>query len=32
VVFLAVGAGHLAGAGSLQDQLRTLGFTAARVQ
>jgi uncharacterized protein YbaP (TraB family) len=32
VVFLAVGAGHLAGPGSLQDQLRTLGFTATRVQ
>jgi uncharacterized protein len=31
-VFLAVGAGHLAGPGSLQDQLRALGFTTTRVQ
>jgi uncharacterized protein YbaP (TraB family) len=27
-----VGAGHLAGTGSVQDQLRTKGITAARVQ
>ena len=32
VVFVAVGAGHLAGAGSVQDQLRTKGITASRVQ
>ena len=32
VVFVAVGAGHLAGAGSVQDQLRTRGITASRVQ
>jgi uncharacterized protein YbaP (TraB family) len=31
-VFVAVGAGHLAGTGSVQDQLRTKGITAARVQ
>jgi uncharacterized protein YbaP (TraB family) len=31
-VFLAVGAGHLAGPGSVQDQLRKLGITATRVQ
>ncbi len=32
VVFVAVGAGHLAGAGSVQDQLRTKGITTSRVQ
>ena len=32
VVFVAVGAGHLAGAGSVQDQLRTRGITTSRVQ
>jgi uncharacterized protein YbaP (TraB family) len=32
VVFVAVGAGHLAGAGSVQDQLRTKGIATARVQ
>lgn len=32
VVFLAVGAGHLAGKGSVQDQLKTLGLRARRVQ
>lgn len=31
-VFVAVGAGHLAGAGSVQDALRSHGLTAARVQ
>jgi uncharacterized protein YbaP (TraB family) len=31
-VFLAVGAGHLAGPGSVQDQLRALGLKAVRVQ
>ena len=31
-VFVAVGAGHLAGRGSVQDQLKTLGFTTTRVQ
>lgn len=31
-VFLAVGAGHLAGNGSLQDQLKTRGIEATRVQ
>lgn len=31
-VFLAVGAGHLAGQGSLQDQLRSLGLKVQRVQ
>ena len=31
-VFIAVGAGHLAGAGSVQDQLRKAGFTVTRVQ
>lgn len=31
-VFLAVGAGHLAGRGSVLDQLRALGFTATRLQ
>lgn len=31
-VFLAVGAGHLAGQGSVLDQLRALGFTATRLQ
>ncbi len=31
-VFLAVGAGHLAGHGSVLDQLRALGFTATRLQ
>jgi uncharacterized protein len=31
-VFVAVGAGHLAGLGSVQDQLDRLGITAARVQ
>ena len=31
-VFLAVGAGHLAGQGSLQDQLETRGVTVTRVQ
>jgi len=30
-VFVAVGAGHLAGRGSVQDQLRTLGISSARV-
>lgn len=30
-VFVAVGAGHLAGKGSLQDQLRTLGIKSKRV-
>jgi len=32
VVFVAVGAGHLAGPGSVQDQLRALGLKAVRVQ
>ena len=32
VVFVAVGAGHLAGAGSVQDQLRIRGITTSRVQ
>ena len=31
-VFLAVGAGHLAGGGSVQDQLASKGIAAARVQ
>ena len=31
-VFIAVGAGHLAGPGSVQDQLKTLGLTSERVQ
>ncbi|WP_417451022.1 TraB/GumN family protein [Kordiimonas sp.] len=31
-VFIAVGAGHLAGEGSVQDQLEGLGFTVTRVQ
>jgi uncharacterized protein YbaP (TraB family) len=31
-VFLAVGAGHLAGRGSVLDQLRAVGFTATRLQ
>lgn len=31
-VFLAVGAGHLAGKGSVQDQLKRLGIAATRVQ
>jgi uncharacterized protein YbaP (TraB family) len=31
-VFVAVGAGHLAGPGSLQDQLKTLGIKVRRVQ
>lgn len=31
-VFVAVGAGHLAGAGSLQDQLKGLGIKVRRVQ
>lgn len=31
-VFLAVGAGHLAGNGSLQDQLKTRGIATTRVQ
>ena len=31
-VFIAVGAGHLAGPGSVQDQLAKLGIKAARVQ
>ena len=31
-VFVAVGAGHLAGPGSVQDQLRALGLKAVRVQ
>jgi uncharacterized protein len=31
-VFLAVGAGHLAGKGSVQEQLSALGFTTTRVQ
>ncbi len=31
-VFVAVGAGHLAGKGSVQDQLSSQGLTAARVQ
>jgi len=31
-VFMAVGAGHLAGKGSVQDQLKKLGITATRVQ
>lgn len=31
-VFMAVGAGHLAGSGSVQDQLAARGITAARVQ
>lgn len=30
-VFVAVGAGHLAGRGSVQDQLRTLGIASSRV-
>ena len=32
VVFVAVGAGHLAGDGSVQDQLKTRGITTSRVQ
>ncbi|AZI37817.1 hypothetical protein NT2_06_00490 [Caenibius tardaugens NBRC 16725] len=31
-VFMAVGAGHLAGPGSVQDQLSTLGIVSARVK
>ena len=31
-VFVAVGAGHLAGKGSVQDQLKTLGITARRIK
>ena len=31
-VFMAVGAGHLAGPGSVQDQLSTLGIASARVK
>ncbi|MDE2597025.1 MAG: TraB/GumN family protein [Sphingomonadales bacterium] len=31
-VFIAVGAGHLAGTGSVQDQLRKAGYTVTRVQ
>lgn len=31
-VFVAVGAGHLAGSGSVQDQLKTRGVAATRVQ
>lgn len=31
-VFIAVGAGHLAGKGSLQDQLRAKGYAISRVQ
>jgi uncharacterized protein YbaP (TraB family) len=31
-VFVAVGAGHLAGRGSVQDQLKAMGITAIRVQ
>ncbi|MDE2562540.1 MAG: TraB/GumN family protein [Sphingomonadales bacterium] len=31
-VFVAVGAGHLAGKGSVQDQLKALGIATARVQ
>ncbi len=31
-VFVAVGAGHLAGKGSVQDQLKTLGIASARVK
>lgn len=31
-VFVAVGAGHLAGKGSVQDQLKTLGIAASRVK
>lgn len=31
-VFIAVGAGHLAGAGSVQDELEARGITAVRVQ
>ena len=31
-VFVAVGAGHLAGRGSVQDKLKAFGITAARVQ
>jgi uncharacterized protein YbaP (TraB family) len=31
-VFIAVGAGHLAGKGSVQDQLKKMGITASRVQ
>lgn len=31
-VFVAVGAGHLAGAGSVQEQLKALGITTTRVQ
>ncbi|TXG98257.1 MAG: TraB/GumN family protein, partial [Rhodocyclaceae bacterium] len=30
--FMAVGAGHLAGPGSVQDQLSTLGIVSARVK
>ncbi|MBS0255218.1 MAG: TraB/GumN family protein [Proteobacteria bacterium] len=32
VTFVAVGAGHLAGPGSVQDQLKKLGLSATRVQ
>jgi hypothetical protein len=31
-VFVAVGAGHLGGKGSVQDQLKTVGLKADRVQ
>jgi uncharacterized protein YbaP (TraB family) len=31
-VFVAVGAGHLAGTGSVQDQLATAGVVSKRVQ
>ena len=31
-IFVAVGAGHLAGKGSVQDQLKTLGITARRIK
>jgi len=31
-VFIAVGAGHLAGKGSVQEQLKALGISSARVK
>ena len=31
-IFVAVGAGHLAGKGSVQDQLKTLGIKARRIK